>query len=113
VTPSEPDLLTALEVAVDAAAYWQPPGDEDILAAKEQAGATGDLLKDSPREELAAGVRSAARGETVLAPSIGCEMFITEATVKTHLLWVLIKLEVDDRTRAVTVALEQGLLPVP
>ncbi|MBR8740435.1 response regulator transcription factor [Nocardiopsis sp. MG754419] len=40
--------------------------DTDILRAVE-AGATGYLLKDTPRAELAEAVRSAARGETVLS----------------------------------------------
>lgn len=120
--------------------------DADILRAVE-AGATGYLLKDTPRDDLVEAVRAAARGETVLAPSvarrlvaqvrggdqqrltpreldvlagvarggsnaqIGAELFISEATVKTHLLRVFTKLGVDDRTRAVTVAMERGILP--
>ncbi|MDO8105754.1 response regulator transcription factor [Isoptericola sp. b441] len=119
--------------------------DADILRAVE-AGATGYLLKDAPRQDLVEAVRAAARGETVLAPSvarrlvaqvrgndqrltarelevlaavargrsnaqIGTELFISEATVKTHLLRVFTKLGVDDRTRAVTVAIERGILP--
>ncbi|MGW5879389.1 response regulator [Nocardiopsis terrae] len=43
--------------------------DTDILRAVE-AGATGYLLKDTPRAELAEAVRSAARGETVLSGRI-------------------------------------------
>ena len=121
--------------------------DTEILRAVE-AGATGYLLKDTPRAELVAGIRAAARGQTVLAPSvatrlvtqmsagaerltarelevleavarglsnpaIGRELFIAEATVKTHLLRVFAKLGVDDRTRAVTVAMERGLLRAP
>lgn len=121
--------------------------DADILRAVE-AGATGYLLKDTPREQLLAAIRAAARGESVLAPTvasrlvsqmrgdaerptarelevlaavarglsngeIGRELFISEATVKTHLLRVFGKLGVTDRTRAVTVALERGLLPRP
>jgi DNA-binding NarL/FixJ family response regulator len=63
----------------------------------------------SPRElEVLAGV---ARGLT--NAEIGRELFIGEATVKTHLLRLFAKLGVDDRTRAVTVALERGLLPRP
>ncbi|GEL96238.1 response regulator [Cellulomonas composti] len=119
--------------------------DTDILRAVE-AGATGYLLKDTPRAELVAGVRAAARGEAALSPSvarrlvqqvrgaderltaretqvlagvarglsnaaIGAELFIAEATVKTHLLRVFAKLGVDDRTRAVTVAIGRGILP--
>lgn len=111
--------------------------DRDILRAIE-AGAGGYLLKDASPGELAAAVRAAARGETVLAPSvastlvrqvrgpappalsareaqvlglvaqgltnadIGRALFITEATVKTHLLRAFAKLEVTDRTAAVT-----------
>lgn len=121
--------------------------DADILRAVE-AGATGYLLKDTPRDQLVAGVRGAARGESALSPSvasrlvqqvrgegerltarevevlagvsrglsnaaIGRELFITEATVKTHLLRAFAKLGVDDRTRAVTVAMRRGLLPPP
>ncbi|GAB0108544.1 response regulator transcription factor [Nocardia sp. JMUB6875] len=118
--------------------------DADILRAVE-AGASGYLLKDSSRLELAAAIRAAARGETVLAPSvrarlhqrdrdpqvalsareaevlthvahgltnieIGQALHISEATVKTHLQRAFTKLDVSDRTAAVTAALEQGLL---
>jgi DNA-binding NarL/FixJ family response regulator len=119
--------------------------DTDILRAVE-AGAAGYLLKDSPLAELVAAIRGAARGETVLAPSvvgklvgrvrtparpalsareievlrlvgrglsnaeIGRELFIGEATVKTHLLRAFGKLGVSDRTAAVTTAMELGVL---
>jgi DNA-binding NarL/FixJ family response regulator len=127
--------------------------DADIVRAV-AAGATGYLLKDTPRRQLVAAVRAAARGETVLAPpvaarlvshlrspapappgagpltprelevlgavarglsnaEIGRELFIGEATVKTHLLRSFAKLGVDDRTRAVTAAMERGYLPAP
>ena len=63
----------------------------------------------SPREleVLAAVARGLSNAE------IGRELFIGEATVKTHLQRLFAKLDVDDRTRAVTVALERGLLPSP
>jgi DNA-binding NarL/FixJ family response regulator len=122
--------------------------DADIVRAVE-AGATGYLLKDTPRVQVVDAVRAAARGETVLAPpvaarlvsrlrapvadmltprevqvlravarglsnaDVGRELFIGEATVKTHLLRVFAKLGVDDRTRAVTAAMERGILPPP
>ncbi|WP_308407097.1 response regulator transcription factor [Streptomyces sp. APSN-46.1] len=41
---------------------------------------------------------------------IGRRLVIAEATVKTHLLRVFAKLDVSDRTHAVVVALERGLL---
>ncbi|MFD8671454.1 response regulator [Streptomyces seoulensis] len=44
---------------------------------------------------------------------IGRRLVIAEATVKTHLLRLFAKLDVNDRTRAVVVALERGLLPRP
>jgi DNA-binding NarL/FixJ family response regulator len=44
---------------------------------------------------------------------IGKRLVIAEATVKTHLLRVFAKLDVSDRTHAVVVALERGLLTRP
>jgi DNA-binding NarL/FixJ family response regulator len=48
--------------------------DADILRAIE-AGATGYLLKGSSRTELIDAIRSAARGETVLSPSVAGKLF--------------------------------------
>ncbi|HJT99922.1 MAG TPA: response regulator transcription factor [Actinomycetes bacterium] len=122
--------------------------DADILRAVE-AGATGYLLKDTPRERLFPAIQAAARGETVLAPAvatrlvsrmrrpatealtarevevlelvargssnadIAAALFISEATVKTHLLHAFAKLGVDDRTAAVVAALERGVIALP
>jgi DNA-binding NarL/FixJ family response regulator len=119
--------------------------DADVVPAIEQ-GATGYLLKDTPRAELRRAVQEAARGETVLSPSVAgvltqtvrtpeqrtlsrrelevlgliargatnrevaAKLFITEATVKTHLLHIFAKLEVNDRAAAVAAAYEAGLL---
>lgn len=47
--------------------------DGDILRAVE-AGAAGYLLKDLARGELASAVRAAARGETVLAPTVAARL---------------------------------------
>lgn len=46
-------------------------------------------------------------------PDIGRRLVIAEATVKTHLLRIFAKLDVSDRTHAVVVALERGLLTRP
>ncbi|MFE7560576.1 response regulator [Kitasatospora sp. NPDC057500] len=44
---------------------------------------------------------------------IGRRLVITEATVKTHLLRIFAKLDVNDRTHAVVTALDRGLLDRP
>lgn len=53
-------------------------------------------------------LRLVAQGRT--NAEIGRELFISEATVKTHLLRVFSKLDVADRTAAVTTAMSHGLL---
>lgn len=60
----------------------------------------------SPRELDV--LRLAAEGLT--NPQIAARLFLGEATVKTHLLHVYEKLEASGRTRAVTRAMELGLL---
>ncbi|GAA4935023.1 response regulator [Actinoplanes utahensis] len=122
--------------------------DSDVLPAIE-AGAIGYLIKDAPREDLFRAVRAAARGETVLSPSVAAlllarvrpqwsaprallsarehevltliaegrtnreaaaALFLSEATVKTHLLHIYAKLEVPDRASAVAAAHRRGIL---
>jgi len=124
--------------------------DSHVLPAIE-AGATGYLLKDAPRDELLRAVRAAARGEVALSPSVAARLmsrlrtpapstgplsqrelevlrlvaaghtnreaaarlFITEATVKTHLLNIYAKLEVNDRAAAVAEGYNRGMLGAP
>ncbi|WP_223199387.1 response regulator transcription factor [Solihabitans fulvus] len=118
--------------------------DADILRAVE-AGATGYLLKDADPDDLVRAIRSAASGETVLAPHVASRLltrmrtpapplsgreieilvlvaeglsnrdiakrlFISEATVKSHLVHVFGKLEVDSRTAAIAQARRRGLI---
>ena len=45
----------------------------DVLRALD-AGAVGYLLKDAPPDQLFAGIRATARGETVLAPSVAATL---------------------------------------
>ncbi len=47
--------------------------DADIVPAIE-AGATGYLLKDAPRDELFRAIRATARGESVLAPAVATRL---------------------------------------
>jgi DNA-binding NarL/FixJ family response regulator len=120
-----------------------------------RAGASGFLLKDVPRDELAGAIRTIARGDALLAPAItrrliedfvrrpapgggrptafeeltdrelevltliarglsnaeiAGELFLSEATVKTHVTRVLQKLGVRDRVQAVIAAYENGLV---
>lgn len=118
--------------------------ESDILRALE-AGARGYLLKDAPPEELFAGIRATARGDTVLAPSVAAtlvrrttpgattitgrevevlellsrglgnkemarELFVSEATVKSHLSHIYTKLGVDTRAGAVAAAIDRRII---
>ena len=60
-----------LEVAPEASVLMLTiaTDDERVLAAL-RAGATGYLLKDAPLEEIAAGVRAAAAGQSAIAPRV-------------------------------------------
>lgn len=116
----------------------------EIVAAIE-AGAAGYLLKDVPPEQIAAAIRTAAAGGSVLAPELAARLvtamrtrppaltereldvlrqaatgasnreiaralFVTEATVKSHLVHVFTKLGAESRVRAIHRARELGLL---
>jgi DNA-binding NarL/FixJ family response regulator len=114
--------------------------DSDVLPAIE-AGATGYLLKDAPREELFRAVEAAAKGQAVLSPAVATRLmgqmrapatellsqremevlsliargstnreaaerlFISEATVKTHINNLFAKADLHSRADAVRLAL--------
>ena len=128
---------------------------DDYVYEALRAGASGFLLKDSPRADLIAAVRAAAAGDALLAPSvtrrlieafarrpaqtspapsrltaltgrerdvllllargrsnaeIAAALFVSEATVKTHVGNLLAKLGLRDRVQAVILAYETGLV---
>ncbi len=127
---------------------------DDYVYEALRAGASGFLLKDSPRHDLIAAVRAAAAGDALLAPSvtrrlieafarlppetaspsrlaaltarerdvlmllargrsnpeIAAALFVSEATVKTHVGNVLGKLGLRDRVQAVILAYETGMV---
>ena len=118
--------------------------DSDVLGAL-TAGATGYLLKDTPRAELTRAVHAAYAGQSILSPAVtgrlaeradrppegalsqretevlqliaegatnrqvAAVLFISQATVKTHLLHAYEKLGVNDRAAAVDEAQRRRL----
>jgi DNA-binding NarL/FixJ family response regulator len=137
--------LARRKVAVRVLVLTTYDTDSHVLPAIE-AGATGYLLKDAPRDELLRAVRAAAQGDAVLSPSVAARLmnrfrapsagplsqrelevlelvaagaanreaaarlFISEATVKSHLMNIYAKLGVSDRAAAVGEAFNRGLL---
>jgi DNA-binding NarL/FixJ family response regulator len=137
--------IKARQPAINILVLTTYDSDADILRAIE-AGATGYLLKDAPREELFRAVRSTARGESVLTPTVASRLIgrmrapaeealsareievltlvargnnnkevaqrlhISEATVKSHLIHIFAKLGANDRTQAVTTALQRDIV---
>jgi DNA-binding NarL/FixJ family response regulator len=140
--------ITALPTAPRVLVLTTYDSDADITRAM-AAGAIGYVLKDIRRQALLDAVRSAARGEAVLAPSVATKLVrqqhtsrpsplsdrerevltlvatgatnreiasalaVSEATVKTYLTRVFAKLEVSDRTAAVTAALARNQIVCP
>jgi DNA-binding NarL/FixJ family response regulator len=122
---TDADIVRAVEAGARGYLLKDTPR-EDLIEAVRGVARGETVLAPSVARRLVAQVRQADQRLTpreieVLAAvarggsnsQIGTELFITEATVKTHLIRVFAKLGVDDRTRAVTVALERGLLPSP
>jgi DNA-binding NarL/FixJ family response regulator len=77
-----------------------------------RAGASGFLLKDSPPDTLISGIATVARGDALLAPSVTRRLIAEfgEATIKTYVSNILMKLGCRDRAQAVVAAYEAGLV---
>ena len=108
------DILAAVRAAAVGRSALSPTVTTRLLGAARSAGQSAAgaprgahvpvSLSPREREVLAAVSRGLSNSQ------IGVELYITEATVKTHLLRAYAKLGVDSRAAAVTEALRRGLL---
>lgn len=121
---SESDAVRALEAGATGYLLKDAPGDEIVAALRDVA-----IGKSVLAPTVAAAVLTRVRGGTNALTTRELEILshvaegrtnketakalkISEATVKTHLLHAFEKLGVDDRTAAVTVAIQRGILSV-
>ncbi|CAM5697619.1 hypothetical protein SCANM63S_08660 [Streptomyces canarius] len=98
-------LVDAIHAAARGETVLAPRGAEKLVARMRRP--VHDPLTDRETAVLDAVADGLTNAE------IGRRLMIAEATVKTHLLRLFAKLDVNDRTRAVVVALERGLLRQP
>lgn len=123
---NDADIVRAL--AAGAIGYLLKDSSRTELTRGLRAAARGEtVLAQLVATRLAARVRGPAQpqltrrevqvlrcvAEGLSNPDIGRRLFIGEATVKSHLTRIFDKLEVSDRTAAVTVAIARGVLPTP
>jgi DNA-binding NarL/FixJ family response regulator len=122
---SDDDILGAIEAGASGYLLKAAPQEEIVAGIRSVAGGH-TVLAPSIAATLVTRMRAAPDARPQLSPrerevlrlvaagnsnpAIARALFIGEATVKTHLLHVFEKLGVSDRTRAVTLALELGLL---
>lgn len=104
-TPGK-DLLTAVHATARG---------ETVLAGPVAAKLVGQVRAETTASQLSGRetevLSRIARG--LSNPDIARELFITEATVKSHVTRIFAKLSVTDRTAAVTTAIARGILPPP
>jgi DNA-binding NarL/FixJ family response regulator len=124
LTTYDTDGDIARAIAAGAVGYLLKDAPRRELVAAVHATARGETVLAAPvAAKLVGQVRGASslteRETEVLRrialglsnPEIGRELFISEATVKSHVMRIFGKLSVRDRTAAVTVAMSRGLLP--
>lgn len=120
---SDASILAAIEAGASGYLLKAAPADE-LIAGVRSVAAGEVALSPAIAAQLVSRMRAPA--PTALTPretevlrlvaeglsnrAIGERLFVGEATVKTHLLRAFEKLGVNDRTRAVTLAMERGLL---
>lgn len=120
---SDASILSAIEAGASGYLLKAAPA-EELIAGVRSVAAGEVALSPAIAAQLVARVREPAPArltpretevlrlvaEGLSNRGIGERLFLGEATVKTHLLRVFEKLGVNDRTRAVTLAMERGLL---
>jgi len=116
------EILGAIEAGASGYVLKDAPPDAIARAVREAAAGrlalTPELSERVVQVLRAPRVRLTDREQEVLRlldtgasnPQIAKSLFVTEATVKTHLVHIFAKLGVDSRSRAVAVARERGLL---
>ena len=116
------EILGAIEAGASGYVLKDAPPDAIARAVREAAAGrlalTPELSERVVQVLRAPRVRLTDREQEVLRlldtgasnPLIAKALFVTEATVKTHLVHIFAKLGVDSRSRAVAVARERGLL---
>lgn len=96
------ELFTAVRTVAQGKAVFAPTVATRVLHQVRKP--SGEALSARELEVLTLVARGASNKEIARA------MYLSEATVKSHLLHLFAKLAVSDRTAAVTAALERGLL---
>lgn len=98
------ELFNAIRSVAQGKAILAPTVVNRLLLLHQKRSPVQEALSPRELEILALVARGASNKE------IARSLHLSEATVKSHLLHLFAKLGVSDRTAAVTVALEQGLL---
>lgn len=101
---SRDELVRAI-MAVDRGESWLTPSVAARLMNQLRVP-SGDVLSERELDVL----RLVAKGQS--NKEIAGAIHISQATVKTHLIHIFRKLDVNDRTAAVTVAIERGIISV-
>ncbi|MER7283625.1 response regulator transcription factor [Dactylosporangium sp. NPDC000244] len=101
---SREELTAAVRTAARGGTALAAPAADRLVRARR-----GDVPQLTNRELDV--LRCLARG--LSNPETGRELFVSEATVKSHVMRIFDKLGVKDRTAAVTAAIARGLLPPP
>lgn len=101
---SREELIQAIEAVSRGESWLAPAVASRVMGHLRKPGA--DALSERELDVL----RRVAKGRS--NKEIAAEMHISQATVKTHLIHIYRKLEVNDRTSAVTAALERGLITI-